>query len=381
MMKILFVDDEPHVLQGLQRFVCSQNLDCEHEAVTSAEAALERVAAGDIDVVVSDVLMPNMTGVDLLERLKNNPATSDVPVIMLTSHVEPMEKRTALQLGAYDFVNKPTDPVELVARVRSALRLKISEDKLRQQNEILKRQLRMEIVGLLAGGMFHDLNNMLMSIVGHTELASYRAMGDSEMEENLNMALQSAEKASRLVQQILHLGGIRRSEADSEDLALIVDDSLRLSAMSIPPGIRIKWSKPSISATVRMDRTQVFQVLMNLCSNAVKAMNGSGELTIRLTQQKITEEEADRGGDLHCGDYVVLEVSDTGVGIDPSLLETIFDPLLTTSAEGKGSGLGLLVVRQVLNSIGGCVRVRSALGEGSVFTAYFPCDQRGDQSD
>jgi len=343
----------------------------------SAKEALELIERTDFDTIVLDIRMPGMDGIELLALLKANPKTKFIPVIMLTGCAERELKRKALDLGAYDFVNKPADPYELTARLKGSLRMKSYEDQLRDQNIILEQQLfqaqKMELIGHLASSVAHDLNNILMIISGNTELAVSKTRGNTSIAENLNAALESCDHGSKLVQQILQLG--RGSDSECEfphDLKEIVDESLMLLSVIIPKDIEIVWLKPTSACSVSVNQTQMIQVMMNLITNAVHAMNGSGALTIDLTEVSTIDDSYIQSENLSPGPYFRLSVADTGSGMDQSTLDHIFDPFFTTKEKGKGIGIGLSVVNRIVKKFQGHVTVESTVGVGTTFHIYLP---------
>jgi signal transduction histidine kinase len=362
MSRVLFVDDEPNVLAGLKRMLHGEEPEFECVGVTSAAAALEQTARGDVDVVISDIRMPGMDGIDLL--------------IMLTGHADADARRLALQLGAYDFLNKPADPHELTARLRNALRLKSYEDQLRSQNDTLERQVfelqKLEVIGVLASGVAHDLNNMLGSISGHTELAALGLEDSTPARGHLQLVLDSVDHATKLVQQILTLG--RRPELARQvcDLGVIVDDCLKLLGVSVTGNVRIDRVNSGEESRVLADPTQIRQVVMNICINAIQAMDGEGTLRITMEAQELDVVEAAQRGDILQGRYYRLSIADTGHGMDAATLTRIFEPFFTTKGPGRGTGLGLPVADKIVRNHGGRITVESVPGAGTTFHIYLP---------
>lgn len=377
MIKLLFVDDEPNVLDGLKRSLRSQTIDFEFEGVTSAKEVLKRVQETEFDVIVSDIRMPQMNGLELLAELKNNLKTRHIPVIMLTGCAEKELKSKAIELGAYDFVNKPADPQELASRLNNAFGMKSYEDQLREQNIILERQLiqaqKMELIGILASEVAHDLNNILQCISGHAELAASYTDNIDQIRKHTQQARESGLHAINLVQQILQLGRGLHSKSKLPNLADMIDESLSLMSIMIPEGVRLVWSKPLIDGCVNSDSTQIYQILANLCKNAVHAMNGAGTLTIALDRVPAIPEFHKNPGISDQGPYYRVEVSDRGPGIEASILDNIFKPFYTAKPAGKGTGIGLAVVARIVKNIGGTIKVESTIGEGTTFIIYLPC--------
>lgn len=376
MNRVLLVDDEINVLEGLQRKLHPERLYFECEAVTSGADALDRVGRGGIDAIVTDIKMPGMDGIDLLTRLKANPATQHIPVLMLTGMCEGDARRLTLQLGAYDFVAKPADPHELTARLRNALRLKSYEDQLRAQNRILEEQVfqlqKLEVIGILAGGVAHDLGNILGSIGGHTELAAVDIKEDSPAWKHLQSVMESVDHAAKLARQILTIGKRTDTGRMACDLGAIIDECLRMLGASITPELTVEWDSRGLQATLSADPTQIRQVVMNLCINAIQAMDGRGRLRLAMKVQDLDPVEASEIGGISAGRFLELSIADTGHGMDAATMTRIFEPFFTTKGSGRGTGLGLTVTEQIVRNHGGGIRVDSELHRGSTFKIYFP---------
>lgn len=376
MSRLLIVDDELNVISGLKRQLNKLLPDCKILGANSGKEAIRFIEKTTFDAIVLDIRMPDMDGIELLSLLKTNTKTMHIPVIMLTGCSERGLRRQALDLGAYDFVNKPADSFELATRIKGALRMKSYEDQLREQNKILEQQLfrshKMELMGLLACSVTHDLNNIFAVISGNASLAARKTKSNTNAAANLNVALESCTHGSRLVQQILQLGRGSESGCELHDLKDIIDESLILISVTIPKDVEIIWAKPHNSCTASFDRTQMIQVMMNLITNAVHAMNGSGALTISLTEVAMVDDSDTEFENLSLGPYSKLSVADTGSGMDSSTLDQIFAPLFTTKPKGKGTGIGLSVVNRIVKKFKGLVTVESTIGVGTTFHVYLP---------
>jgi signal transduction histidine kinase len=374
MHRILFVDDEPAILKSLQRVLRSYSIEAETETASSAAEALERVARGGVDVVVSDVRMPGMDGVELLARLKADTATQHIPVIMLTGDGDSAVRNVALELGAMEFINKPPDPTELCARLRNVLRLKAYQDQLVSQNDILSAQIieaqKMEIAGILATQAAHDLNNVLTAIVGNTELV-LRRTGDGDVYTELQTVIQAAEHAARLVRQIRDLGRHSSETAQSSGPCEVIEECLDLLRVLVPAGVAVDWVNPHLQVRTGVEATALHQVVMNLVINAVHAMGKVGTLSLQVIERNVTPEEAATDV-VATGRFVVISVSDSGSGIDAAVIPHIFEPFFTTKATGEGTGIGLSVVNRIVRDNGGFVKVESSLGVGTTFEVYLP---------
>lgn len=374
MHRILFVDDEPTILKSLQRMVRSHSLEVETEAATSVDAALERINLGGIDVVVSDVRMPGRDGIELLTRLKGNSVTQNIPVIMLTGDGDSTVKNVAIELGAVEFINKPADPTELLARLRNVMRLKSYQDQLLSQNNILTAQLieaqKMEIAGILASQAAHDLNNILDAILGNTELAPYKTQ-DQNVQGELRRVVDAAQHAGRLLRQISNLGRHDHKAAHISDPCLVIEECLDLLRLIVPQDITVEWVNPHLSVSTGVEATAMHQVVMNLVINAVHAMGTSGFLSLKVYKKEFSlDEVAEKGVAPGC--YVVVSVCDTGCGIDEAVRPHIFEPFFTTKDADKGTGIGLSVVDRIVCDQGGFVEVVSSVEGGTTFSVHLP---------
>jgi PAS domain S-box-containing protein len=244
----------------------------------------------------------------------------------------------------------------------------------RHQLEMQFRQAqKMEAIGTLAGGIAHDFNNILGAIIGYTEMARMCVKQVPEADEYLDAVLKGAQRAASLVRQILAFGRQREQQRTVVQLRHVVAEPLELLRATIPASIECRTSLAKDVPTVLADVTQIHQVVMNLCTNAVHAMKDRpGRLEVTLEEFTVDMHLAATNPHLHPGPYVRLSVSDTGCGMDAATLERIFEPFFTTKAPGEGTGLGLSVVHGIMRNHDGAVTVYSQPGEGTTFRLYFP---------
>jgi len=237
----------------------------------------------------------------------------------------------------------------------------------------LQRAQKMEAIGTLAGGIAHDFNNVLSIIVGNTELAMDDIPEQNPAQDSLQEVRRACLRAREMVKQILGFSRQTEQEQTPVNMALVFKESLQLLRSSIPRTIDIRENISAESHTVLADPTQISQVLINLCTNAAHAMaKEGGTLEVSLEHARLDEDRVPGHQELMPGDYVRLTVSDTGHGIEPPLLDRIFDPYFTTKGVGKGSGLGLAVVHGIVRTHGGAVTVDSEPGKGSTFNVWLP---------
>jgi PAS domain S-box-containing protein len=236
----------------------------------------------------------------------------------------------------------------------------------------LRQAQKMEAIGSLAGGIAHDFNNILTAIIGYTQLAEQDVESGSLLRRNLQEVLKAGNRAKDLVKQILTFSRQSGKELVPVQVKLIVKEALKLLRASLPSTIEIRQHIQSDS-TVWSDPTQIHQVLMNLCTNAAHAMRlKGGILEMSLKDVALDDRSVAQHPGSKEGQYLVLEVADTGHGIDPSIKDRIFDPFFTTKERGEGTGMGLAVVHGIVKNCGGFISVYSEVGRGSTFRIYFP---------
>jgi len=242
---------------------------------------------------------------------------------------------------------------------------------------LLEKELRetqkLNAIGTLAGGIAHDLNNILTPILGYSTMAKDIAPKDSETGEFLDEIISAGHRAKELVKQILTFS--RRGEQDFQSLEvyLIVKEVLKLMKATIPATIKIVENIDTEPAYILGDPTQIHQVVVNLCTNAAYAMKDKGGvLTVTLRRKRLKSAGVTKAGSRVSPDYVKLSVRDTGCGMDPATLERIFEPFYTTKPEGEGTGLGLSVIHGIVESHSGHIDVESQPGEGTAFHVLLP---------
>jgi PAS domain S-box-containing protein len=235
----------------------------------------------------------------------------------------------------------------------------------------LRQAQKMEALGTLAGGVAHDFNNILGTIIGNVELAREDLVPEHPAQESLAEVEKASARARELVQQILTFGRRQPDERRVIGLREVVEESIRLLRATLPKGIEVVTGFARDVPNVLADGSRIHQVVMNLCTNAWQAIPGGvGRITVSLATVRVTDEHGLAG--LPPGRYACLTVADSGTGIDPAIVERIFDPFFTTKPPGEGTGLGLSVVDGIVKSHEGAISVESMPGHGAIFHAYFP---------
>jgi len=281
----------------------------------------------------------------------------------------------AFELDLTTWTVKDTDGeiLNYVAMVRDITR----EQQLENQ---LRRAQRMEAIGILAGGIAHDFNNALASIITCTELALDTAEGKgNSLKELLEVVLKSGQRGKELVRQILTFSRQTEQERQEVKVDLIVKECLKMLRATLTPSIEIRLQIGQRLGVVFADPTQVHQIVMNLCTNAIHAIYGQGHgvLELLLETCELDHTAAAQFVNLLPGNYLCLSVRDNGHGMNEATLEKIFDPFFSTKEQTEGTGLGLSVIHGIITKLGGSITVASKPGQGTRFDVYLPCREEG----
>jgi CheY-like chemotaxis protein/two-component sensor histidine kinase len=230
----------------------------------------------------------------------------------------------------------------------------------------------MEAIGTLAGGISHDFNNILGAILGYGELALQQSVAGSPLRRHLDNVMHAAERAQSLVERILGFSRSGLGDRAPVNVQFVIEETLELLDASLPTGIRLESKIDSGNSAVIGDATYLHQVAMNLCTNAIQAMERGGVIRVILERIDVVHRRPLSRGSLAPGPHVRFAVSDTGVGMPATILERIFDPFFTTKGVGQGTGLGLSLVDGIVSDLGGAIDVTSTAGEGTTFEIWLP---------
>jgi len=245
-------------------------------------------------------------------------------------------------------------------------------EKIKDETRLQQAQ-KLEAIGTLAGGIAHDFNNILGGILGYTELSKDDLPENSQADDYLNNVLTLTKRASDLVAQILTFSRQTVDIKKPGNIVPVLKESIKLLRATLPATIEIKQNIEESPAVVLSDPSSIHQIVMNLMTNASHSMeNNTGIITIKFTSERLDEKDLEENRSLSPGIFVKLTVQDNGSGIDPSVINHIFDPFYTTKDVGKGTGLGLSVVHGIVTSHGGMIKVKSLPKKGTTFDVFLP---------
>ena len=339
------------------RFLKANNALC--QMVGYSEAELLQLTFGDI--THSDDLQADLEQVERLFR-------GEIPIHkMRKRYLNKSGKIVWINLTASVIRNTAGEPIYGLAMVEDITEVK------RTQEEAVSRQ-KLETVGALAAGIAHDFNNLLGGILSEAELAETDMAADSAGREEIQKIKTAAMRGAEIVRELMiYAGQEQQVFAEAVDLSRLVKEMLELMKVSISKNATLRTNLRDNLPSVCGNTPQISQVVMNLVINASEAIGDKpGVITVTTTQVRLGRELAPNNAiDLTPGDYVQLEVSDTGSGITKEAKEKIFDPFFTTKFAGRG--LGLAVVQGIVRACGGGIHIVSAPGQGTVFQVLLPC--------
>jgi signal transduction histidine kinase len=345
--KILIADDNPDNVELLRKRLNSQGF--ETVAAFDGEEALQAVLKESPDLLILDIMMPKIDGYEVLRTLKKHDEYRDLPVILLTAKKEIPSKIKGLDIGADDYITKPFNPQELLARVRSLLTL-------REEQQRKVQEEKMSALDQMVEGVAHEIRNPVTAIGGFARRLFDRLPEGSPEKNYAGIIVNEAKRLEQMVRDVVEatvisIPGLRKREINELIIEALAATQQNLEEGRVIVDTHLDESLPALI----MDAGNLRRVIAHLISNSVNAMPEGGTLTLTTARRNR---------------YVQIQVSDTGCGIPPKILPHIFDPFFTTKSSGPG--LGLAMVHKIIKQHGGQISVDTEVQKGTTFTILLP---------
>ena len=372
--QILVVDDTPENLQIVGETL-SRHIPCDLSFATDGRQALEALKESLPDLILLDVMMPGMSGLDVCRTLKAHARTADIPVLFLTAKVESADVVAGFEAGGVDYITKPFHPPELVARVKTQLEIRRTEAerlRLETQNRILQKT---NSLNRMAGAIAHSFNNKMQSVMGNLELAADALREGTPAEDWVAAARQASQNASELGHLMLTYLGQAPCKLEPLDLSEICRRLPPAPPFSPPLPAQRVIDLPAAGPLVKANAQKIELLLNHLLANAHESI-GPNPGRVRLNLKTVPAADISPAHrfppdwDPQDSRYACIEVADTGCGIPQTDLDGIFDPFFTTKFTGRG--MGLPVVLGITRTHGGAITVDSAPNRGTIVRVFLP---------
>ena len=383
--RILIVNDAPDQLQLMS--VIMQQAGYTVATAFDGLEAFEVAQQAQPKLIISDVCMPRASGIELTRMIRASDNLQTTPILLVSAVRRGKENATkGLVAGADDYVEAPYDPMSLVAKATRLMERRCAAEllkalerekaealkALRESEERLLLSQKLEAVGQLAGGIAHDFNNLLTAILGYCQLSLRHLQERDPLRRNIEEIRKAGERAASLTRQLLAFSRKQVMQPLVFDLNSVIGDLEKMLRRLIGEDIELKTRLRPDLGNVKADPGQIEQVILNLVVNSRDAMPSGGKLTIETANCYLDEAYALQHIAVVPGAYIMLAVSDTGVGMEEETRKHIFEPFFTTKEQGKGTGLGLATVYGIVKQSGGNIWVYSEVDKGSTFKIYLP---------
>ncbi|MCP4688407.1 MAG: response regulator [Desulfobacterales bacterium] len=390
---IQIVDDNPENLNILASMLKKKGYEA--RVAINGELALKSIRSHSPDLILLDILMPGMSGFEVCKLLKAEEPTRDIPIIFVSALSDTTDKIAAFSMGGVDYITKPFQEEEVLARVETHLTLRRVQKRLETQNDALQREIierkraeeerlhfqrrlqqaqKAESLGRMVGAVAHHFNNLLQVVSGNLEFIRDDLPLHGDAVESLNDAEDATRKAADLGRLMLTYVGQGVEDCSPLDFSDEASRAVPLVVNAMPANIRTRCDFTPRLPAVKVGPDDVRRIVMNLMENAREAMEGrAGTVRISTGKTVCDRKSLERAAWVEAnepGEYVYLDVADEGCGMDPETIERMFDPFFTTKFTGRG--LGLSSVAGIVRANQGAIVVTSRPGEGALIRVLFP---------
>lgn len=372
-LSILVVDDEPGIRSGVLRILenfkvsypfMDDDFDFEVQEAATGEEAVSMLLERDFDILLLDNKLPGIQGVEVLEFINKNQI--DVVVIMITSYASLDLAVRATRQGAYDFVPKPFTPKEIRATIETVTK-QLFLKRMTQRMNLEGRKIRFQFLSVLS----HELKTPLNTVEGYLRMMQEKKAGEyiADYLEMIDRSLFRIQSMRNLIMDMLDLTRLESGKKNRVVEPVVLGEIARLSidafqAMSIQKSVEIYLNCPQ-KVSVKADKKEMEIVFNNLISNAIKYNKDGGRVDVNIGMEQ---------------NLVVIRISDTGIGMKPEDMTNLFEDFVRIKTEEtrdiSGSGLGLSIVKKILDVYGATIQVQSKPKEGSTFSIFFPVDSK-----
>lgn len=368
-LRILHLEDNPYDAELIKETLADYETPCEIFRVDSRKSFEEALERGGFDLILSDYQLPAFDGVAALVLAREK--CPSVPYIFVSGNIGEESAIETLKNGATDYILK-NGLLRLTSSVKRALKEVEIRNEHQQLEEKFRQSQKMEAVGRLAGGIAHDFNNLLTVISGYSEMLLGNLENKSAIQHGLEEIRKAAAQSSALTRQLLAFSRKQILEPKVLDLNEAIHHSSKMFGRIIGEQIHLELSLTKGLGKIKVDPSQLEQIMLNLIVNCRDAMMKGGKVVIRTMNVHLDEVYVKHYQDAKVGEYVLLSVEDSGIGMTEEVKKRIFEPFFTTKEEGKGTGLGLATVFGIVKQSNGTIEVDSIVGKGTTFKIYFP---------
>jgi signal transduction histidine kinase len=367
-LNVLLVEDSPNDAELHVAELCRAGFDPKWKRVETEADFLAELKKSP-DIILSDYSMPQFNGLRAAKLLRESGL--NIPFILISGTVGEDVAVEAMRHGATDYLLK-----DRIARLGQAVERALREIRERAERKRLEAQFieaqKMEVVGHLASGVAHDFNNMLGVIIGYGDMMMTELDPGGLPHKCAEEIRQAAERAVGLTRQLLLFSRKQALQTTVLDINEVVAGMDKMLRRLIDENVELTFTLGKQIGHIKADSGQVGQVLMNLVVNARDAMPNGGKLTVETRNVTLDENFARTNPNAKPGEYVMLAVNDTGVGMSAETKSHLFEAFFTTKPKGKGTGLGLVTCQTIVKQCDGCIDVQSESGKGTTFKIYFP---------
>jgi len=352
--QILIVDDQPANLGILFDYL--DNLGAKVFIANNGEKALKIAEGKKPDIILLDIVMPDIDGFEVCRRLKHNGNTKDIPVIFISALSEVNNIVKGFETGGVDYITKPVQYQEALARISNQLKIRYIDQELREKEKL-------ESLAIITGGIIHNFNNILSGIIGITEVLSVTMSKYSNEKLLVEKIISSCKRAVDITRKMGEYVGFCEINRHDVNLSDVIDETMDLIELSVSGKIRVRYDLMDNVPLIKGDRSLISQMVINIVINSSEAINRREGIVLIKTGF------LERDGN----SYSFIEIEDTGPGIPVEIQNKIFDPFFTTKFLGRG--LGLSVVKGIMKKHNGMIELDGEPGKGTIVKLLFPVQQ------